>query len=388
MARNAGVLASSSLALLMIAGSGTGARAVPTVVVADRAGPVTVYVANELGNTVTPILASSNKPGRPIRVGRVPKQIVISPDGHAAYALADREIGKLSPATLTAIRVATNRPVKTLTVCRNGHGGAVMAISPDGHTIYVACAAANAVIPVRTRPLASGRPIRVRYPSAIAITPNGKTAYVANGDRDTITPISTASGEAGRPIRVGGFPEAIAITPDGKTVYFATYNNRLTPARTATNASGKPIRIAGAFAIAITPDSALALVLCIPGPDSYQGYVVPIRIATDSRGRPIKVGILPEEIAITQDGHLAYVTNSDSGTVTPIRIAARRAGRAIRAGKAPSELAITPDGKTVYVVDSNPLGAHGSVVPIRVATTTAGRPITVGRFPFAIAIAP
>jgi len=388
MVRYASVLLSRSLTLLIIAGSGSGAHAAPAVVAADRAGPVTVYVANVLGNTVTPIRAASNKAGRPIRVGRVPQQIVISPDGHTAYVLADREIGKPSPATLTAIRVATNRPVKTLTACRNGHGGAVMAITPDGKTVYVACAAANAVIPVHTRSLALGRPIRVSYPSDIAVTANGRTVYVANGDRDTITPINSARGKAGRPIKVGGFPAAIAITPDGKTVYVVTTNDLVTPVRTATNAPGKPIRVAGAFAIAITPDSATALVLCVPGPDSYQGYVVPIRIATDTRGKPIKVGILPQQIAITPDGERAYVTNSDSDTVTPIRIAARRAGKAIRAGKVPSELAITPDGKTVYVVDSNPFAAHGSVMPIRVATNTAGRPITVGRFPFAIAIAP
>jgi hyaluronoglucosaminidase len=380
-----------SLALVVMMGSaGFGGRTVPSMVsIPARAGTVTVYVANILGNTVTPIRAGSSKSGRPIRVGRGPGQIVISPDGRTAYVAADPDApGQASPATLTAIGTAANKPGKTLTVCRTGHGGAVMAISPDGKTVYFACAEAGVVVPVRTRPLTLGTPIRVRYPSAIAITPDGKTVYVANGDGDTITPIRTATGKPGTPIKVGAGSAAIAITPDGATAYVATYNGLVTPVRTATNKPGKPIRIEGAFAIAITPDGATAYVLSTPDPDSSQGYVVPIRVATDARSTPIRVGMLPVQIAISPDGKMAYVSNGGSGTVTPIRVAAGRAGKAIRAGTAPAELAITPDGKTVYVVDSNPFGASGSVIPIRVATNTAGKPITVGRFPFDIAIAP
>ena len=42
------------------------------------AGPFTVYVANEAGNTVTPIRAASNTAGRPIKVGPAPALIAIS----------------------------------------------------------------------------------------------------------------------------------------------------------------------------------------------------------------------------------------------------------------------------------------------------------------------
>src|SRR5260370_9540427 len=141
------------MALLMIVGTGGGGRAVPSVVgAAGRAGPVTVYVANSLGNTVTPIRADGNKPGRPIRVGG-PGQIVISPDGQTAYVVGGPDIpGQPSPATLTAIGVATNKPGKTLTVCRNGRGGAVIAITPDGTTVYVGCPDPHAMFPVDAPP--------------------------------------------------------------------------------------------------------------------------------------------------------------------------------------------------------------------------------------------
>ena len=92
------------------------------------AGPVTIYVANKAGNTVTPIRAASNRAGRPIRVGPGPELIAISPDGQTAYVVG---VGSLlpeeaeAPVTLTAIRTATNRPGRVITVCAPGNLGGV-----------------------------------------------------------------------------------------------------------------------------------------------------------------------------------------------------------------------------------------------------------------------
>jgi hypothetical protein len=80
----------SGLALLLIAGiGGCDGRGMPFAGGAGRrAGPVTVYVANEAADSVTPIRAASNTAGRPIRVGRGPALIVISPDALTAYVVA------------------------------------------------------------------------------------------------------------------------------------------------------------------------------------------------------------------------------------------------------------------------------------------------------------
>ena len=47
----------------------------------------------------------------------------------------------------------------------------------------------------------------------IAITPDGKTVYVANRDSGTVTPIRTSTKTALTAIKVGFNPDAIAITP-------------------------------------------------------------------------------------------------------------------------------------------------------------------------------
>jgi|GEM_PF-1014489 len=395
----------SVLALLLIAGiGGCGARGTLVAGRAGRtAGPVTVYVANAADGTVTPILAASNTAGKPIRVGPVPALIAISPDGQTAYVLGSGSVlpGAAAPVTLTAIRTATNRPGRIVTVCAGGNLTAAtginpdtIAVTPDGRTVYVSCP--GEVVPVRAGADAASEPIRIASAGALAMAADGRTVYVANSDGDTITPISTATGEPGQPITVGPSPDAMAVTPDGTTVLVLT-GAGVTPVDTATNRAGKPVAIQGAYALAVAPGGT-AYVLATPDPDSQQGFVVPVRVRTGTQGNPIKVGLTP--IAFIPDGKMAYVANYASGSVTPIRLADGWAEPAIAAGKIPTRLAVSPDGTTVYVLDSNIFGglgpglrsgrppfAPGQVIPIHVATNSPGRPIKVGRLPVAIAIA-
>jgi YVTN family beta-propeller protein len=354
--------------------------------------PATVYVANSFSGTVTPILVRGNRPGRPIRVSPGPEQILIGPAGKTVFVAGHRNLpDRGTPATLTAIRTATNVAGKTLRMCRAAPGDQlVMAITPDGSTIYFLCPSANRVIPVRTRTLTAGKPINAGpYPDAIAITPDGRTAYVANGGIRTVTPITTRTNTPGRPIKVGLGPQALAITPDGKTVYAVT-PYETTPISTATGKPGRHMKAAGGRAIAITPKGKTAYVVSTPVNEGNRGAVIPIHVATNTVGKPIKVGVLPMQIAVTPDGTKAYVTNFGSGAVTPIRVAANTAGKAIKVGKAPFHLAVTRSGTTVYVVNSIPPfpGTRGSVTPIWVPTGTARKPIRVGRFPLGIAIDP
>jgi YVTN family beta-propeller protein len=64
--------------------------------------------------------------------------------------------------------------------------------------------------------------------------------------------------------------------------------------------------------------------------------------ATNKPGPAIKVGANPAMIAITPNGHTAYVTDSGSAQVTPITTATNKPGPAIRVGHDPVEIAIIP----------------------------------------------
>ena len=388
------------------------------------AGPVTIYVANKAGNTVTPIRAAGNRAGRPIRVGPGPELIAISPDGQTAYVVG---VGSLlpeeaaAPVTLTAIRTATNMPGRVITVCSPENPDEVVAphaiaITPDSRTVYVSCA--GAVVPVRAGADTASEPIRVSSAGALVMADGGRTVYVANPGGDTITPISTATEEPGRPIVVGPSPDAMAVTPDGRTVLVLTSTGvtGVTPVDAVTNRAGKPVAIQGAYALRVAPGGGTAYVLATPDPNSQQGFVVPVHIRAGTAGTPIKVGLNPVQVAFTPDREMAYVANYASQSVTPIRLADGRAGPAIAAGKIPTRLAVSPDSTTVYVLDSNIFGGlgpempfraqvtilsrmlfsalvkrspfgRGRVIPIRVATNSAGKPIKVGRLPMAITIA-
>jgi sugar lactone lactonase YvrE len=203
------------------------------------AGTVTVYVANTAGNTVTPIRAASNTARRPIRVGRGPALIAISPDGQTAYVVG---VGSTlpdvpSPVTLTPIRTATNRPGREITVCAAENLGGVIspgaiAITPDSRTVYVSCS--GMVVPVRAGADTASEPVRLSSAGALAMAADGRTLYVANPDGATITPVSTATGEPGPPIVVDSSPDGVVLTPDGTTVLVLT-SAGVTPVDTATN---------------------------------------------------------------------------------------------------------------------------------------------------------
>ena len=298
------------------------------------AGPVTIYVANKAGNTVTPIRAASNRAGRPIRVGPGPELIAISPDGQTAYVVG---VGSLlseaaAPVTLTAIRTATNKPGRVITVCAHGNlGGEIapyaIAVTPDSRTVYVSCA--GTVVPVRAGADNASEPIRVSSAGALAMAAEGRTVYVANPGGDTITPISTATEEPGQPIVVGPSPDAMAVTPDGRTVLVLTSADvtGVTPVDAVTNRPGKPVAIQGAYALRVAPDGGTAYVLATPDPNSQQGFVVSVHIRAGTAGTPIKVGLNPARIAFTPDGKMAYVANYASQSVTPIRLADGRGRR-------------------------------------------------------------
>jgi len=90
---------------------------VPGAVTGDRA---TAYVANGSG-TVTPIRTATSTALAPVKAGRLPQAIAITPDGKTAY-VANGQSGVVIP-----IRTATNtalRPIKT------GYSPDAIAITP------------------------------------------------------------------------------------------------------------------------------------------------------------------------------------------------------------------------------------------------------------------
>ena len=270
----------------------------------------TLYVANTMTSAVTPISTASNKAGKPIHVGPAPEWIAFRPDGKTAYVVDDGH--KLSqPGLVVPINTATNIPGKPITV---GRAAFQIVLTPNGKTAYVDTG--ESITPISTATDTAGEPIRLHGnpgQGVMAMTPDGKTIYAETIHPWTVVPISTASNTAGNPINLPkdsdynfAAPGQMAITPDGRTAYVVLYRTRsVLPINTATNTAGPPIRFGsdctaephqrlpfGQPSIAITPDGKTAYFACA-------NAVVPISTATDRPGKPIHVPIqVPQAIAI------------------------------------------------------------------------------------------
>jgi YVTN family beta-propeller protein len=199
----------------------------------------TAYVASDRTNgkgsmllsTVVPIRIATNKPGKPITVGRMPTSLVITPNGKTLLVGTTGQSGVAcrqgactgrsaitDTARVTLIRTATNTALKAIKL--GPMSKVTLGVTPDSRTAYALYT--RYVIPIRTATNKALKPIKLGVNlEAIAITPNSKTAYVARarygkGGRallGVVVPISTATNKAGTAIQVGRAPGYIAMTP-------------------------------------------------------------------------------------------------------------------------------------------------------------------------------
>jgi DNA-binding beta-propeller fold protein YncE len=408
------VVCAGFLAVSGAAGHQTATRASETA---------TVYVlGGGTGDTVTPISAATNTPGRPIVIAGMPASqgsstsipgYAVAPGGKTIWVADGSD-------SVTPISTATNRAGKPVKVVHDqGYSTEQVVITPDGKTAYV-LDSTGAITPVSTATSTPGKPIKLGGDHAgyqMAITPDGKTLYVT-AEPFYVIPIATATNTPGKPIRLKTTADAIVVTPDGKTAYAVgeTYTigaaaasvSRtqidVTPIATATNTAGKPV-VAGtgsdsgssSLPVVITPDG--QTIYIAPGSPNL---VIPFSTTTNTPGTPISFGAATvSQIAITPDGRTAYVASQPPGlresgnpfrsayacagppgAVTPIATATSTAGKPVKVGCQPVAIAITPDGKTVYVASLS-----GAVTPIATATGQPGKPIKVDG-PVAVVIVP
>jgi YVTN family beta-propeller protein len=153
---------------------------------------------------------------------------------------------------------------------------------------------------------------------------------------------------------------------------------------------GKTIRV-GLYpdAVAVTPDGHLALVA-----NYSSNTVTPISLPSNKALAPIPAGPGPAGIAVLGNGRTAYVTDANSDTVTPINLATLKPEHRIVVGDGPQGIAVTPNGARAYVADAGAIiaGQSGSigheVTPIDLSTGRALAPITVGNAPLGVAVSP
>lgn len=344
-------------------------------------GTPLVYVANNIGDSLTPVATPSSSPvqvGNSFPAGRSPAFPAITPDGRAIvtpnYATGELTTTAVCPegSTLSFKRgnavsgllkpqsvavapqpVSTTATTKTWAVFVTNSGGQdvrqfllTVGTGPAVCGANLTTPLSNSVIPVGPRPY------------GIVINPTGTRAYVSvsgtgpDETRDTsyqagerhpgaVVPIDLSTATAGTPVVVGSDPRGIAITPNGSMVYVANYGD---------------------------------------------GTVTPIMTSgmNPQPGAAIQVGDRPLSVAVNAAGTLALVTNNGALTVTPINVITGETFGAINVGSVPTGVTFTLDGSMAYVTSY----AGNSLIPIDPVTRVAGSPIRGVTAPLGIVASP
>lgn len=276
-----------------------------------------------------------------------------------------------------------------------------------------------------TNPSPAGSPFpTVAGPYAIAANPAADFLYVASAGGSGVQAYSIDSNSgaltalnANTPYGTGGQPRGLAFDPLGKFLYVANFADSTVSAYTSdtnlgsftgtlTTITGSPFTAdVHSFTVAVTPDGTLAYVA---NSDAYDisGYSIDAASgALTSVGSPFVVAPLEvcPFIAIDPSGGYLLATGNTSGKVYVFAITPSTAssgagtltalaGNTVNVGANPSGIAFHPAGKFVYVANygDNPgtVSAFAFSSTTGVLTPITGSPFTAGSSPESLTVDP
>ena len=175
----------------------------------------TLYVDNDVGNSLTPIDPQTGRPGRPIPV-EDPYNLYFTPDGRFAIVVAERlqRLDFRDPHTL--------RLVHTLSVpaCR---GVDHMDFSADGRYAYASCEFAGRMIEVDLQTQRLVRTITVNggnaSPQDVKLSPDGRTLYAADQLSGGVWEIDPARFRVLRLLKTGAGAHGLYSSRDARVMY-------------------------------------------------------------------------------------------------------------------------------------------------------------------------
>lgn len=186
-----------------------------------------VYVANEGAGTVGVLDAASFKALASVRVGKMPHNVQVSPDGKVAWVTNDGEPGQADDAaahqgmskgdhnamakTGAVWVIDTSRDTVIAKVPVGTHPAHVV-VSPDGRLAFVSLSEEDAVAVIDP---ATHKVIRKVGAGAhgVAVDRGGRYAYVTNTYANSVSVLDIKNRKVVATVRVGKGPNGISVTP-------------------------------------------------------------------------------------------------------------------------------------------------------------------------------
>ena len=177
----------------------------------------TLYVDNDLGNSLIPIDPRTAKPGRPIPV-EDPYNLYFTPDGRFAIVVAER-LQRLDFRDPNTMRLMHSLPVPE---CR---GVDHMDFSADGRDAFASCEFAGRMIEIdlgtqqviRTLVINNG----VASPQDVKLSPDGRTLYTADQQNGGVWEIDPYSFRVIGFLRTGAGAHGLYPSRDARFMYVA-----------------------------------------------------------------------------------------------------------------------------------------------------------------------
>jgi PQQ-dependent catabolism-associated beta-propeller protein len=298
---------------------------------AQAAGSGRIFVTNEGSDSVSVINGKTLEVEQTVAIGKRPRGIGLSPDGHELYVAASED---------NVIVVVDPGSLKILRTFKAGSDPETFAVHPNGH-IYISNeddAKASVFDPATGKQIAE-IPVGLE-PEGVAISPDGSRVIVTSESTNMLHVIRVPEHDIVANILVGARPRAAVFTRDG-TIAYAT-----------SEISGEVKKV-----------------------DMKLNKVVAVEKIADEKAKP-------KDVMLSMDEKTLYVAGGRADAVIVLDAATLNIKATIPVGKRVWGLARSRDGSRIYSTD----GASNSVSAIDTARNAVIKTIAVGELPWGIVI--
>jgi len=310
-------------------------------------GPL-VYVSNEDSNNISIIDSATDSLAGTIFVGKRPRGIRLSPDGHTLYVAVSgspkdppnaRDAGRpLSPDRaadgIALVDVATRAVTRTIP---SGQDPEAFDLTPDGKLMYVSN---EETAQATVLELPSGRITQTialeQEPEGVTMKPDGAVVYITSEAANKVFAIETKTNRVKATIETGPRPRSVVFTPDGARGYITEeQGSSITVVDAKKHKALSQIKLDGAthkpMGAVVAPDGKTVFISTGRG-----GSVVYIDTATNKVVKTVdRIGVRPWGIGVTADGRKLYTANGPSNDVSVIDVAEGRVIANIKVGSLP-----------------------------------------------------